>query len=144
MKTINLFFIIALGFLSFASFKTSETELSNDGYYAFIVVDGVYKNHTGYVSRILSYPGYDSCRRGSVSFFADARNAFSNYLKANHNDAFPYGENNNFSVISMKKHSTNDLLKTYAEAELRLTEWIADQKQKQYSVQTTNFSFSCN
>jgi len=144
MKTMKLLILFLLPTLLLSSFKPKPVK-SDDGYYAFIVVDGVWKNKVGYASRIIYYPGYTDCNKASGTyFFADAQRAFSDHLKAYHTEAFPYGENNNFMIIDMKKYSTSELLKTRAQAEQRLTEWIAEQKEKGYRVQTTSFSYSCS
>lgn len=141
MKLFSLVLFLALPFLSF---KPKATK-ADDGYYAFIVVDGIWKNKVGYASRIMYYPGYTECNRNrSTDFFANAKMAFSDYLKAYYTQAFPYGENNNFETVENPKYSTSTLLKTRAQAEQRLTEWIAEQKEKGYEVQTTNFGYSCN
>ncbi|WP_121357261.1 hypothetical protein [Flavisolibacter nicotianae] len=138
MKLLSLFLIALLPLLSFKSKPADE------GYYAFIVVDGVWKDHTGYASRIIYFPGYTECNKyRDIDFFAEAKRSFSSHLKAYYTEAFPYGENNNFQMIDRKKFSTYDQLKSKAHAEQRLTEWIAEQKEKGYNVVTTNFGFSC-
>lgn len=115
----------------------------SDAYYAFIVVDGVYKNGTGYASDIIYFPGSNAAKKyKDTEFFFKARGAFSAYLRAKHHDAFPNGVLNDDRLISFRSHSTSEHLKTRAQAEQRLTEWIAEQKDKGYSVVTTSFSFS--
>jgi hypothetical protein len=132
-------------FVHFDPSTTLEKTLQDDAYYAFIVVDGVWKDNIGYASQILHYPGYSTCNSyRDLDFFHDAKRSFSSHLQAYYNRAFPYGENNNFFVISNPLHSTYDLLKTRAQAEQRLTDWIADQKSKGYQVRLTRFSFSCS
>ena len=144
MKTIKLIALAVATICIFSAFKSSTTNSTNDGYYAFIVVDGVYNSETGYASSIIHYSGYESCKRlESNHFFAEARRAFSDHLQAYYSHDFPNGENSNFAIIEMKKHSTSQMLKTRAEAEQRMTEWIADQKNKGYAVKTTTFSYSC-
>jgi hypothetical protein len=143
MKT-NFFYclllIITLPILSFTSKPAAD-----DSYYAFIVVDGVWKDGRGYTSKVIHFPGYTNCNRyRDIDFFAEAKRAFSNHLKANYNNAFPYGENNNFQVISFKLHSTSSVLETYEQAQQRLAEWVASQKEEGKQVSYTTFSFSCS
>lgn len=137
MKTKPLFYLLLMLVLPCLSFKSKPLD---DGYYAFIVVNGVWKDGTGYTSKIIHFPGYNNCSRyRDIDFFAEAKRAFSDYLKAHYNNAFPYGENNNFQIIYNKLHSTSTMLTTYKQAEQRMTEWAAEQKDKVY----TNFGFSC-
>lgn len=145
MKTKILIFL-ALLTLPVMGFRTKpEAEVTNDGYYAFIVVDGTWKNGTGYASNIIHFPGYSSCNQiESTYFFQNAKRAFSDYLKAYYNSAFPYGENNNFQEINMPRHSTSEYLGSYQQAQQRLTEWVADQRAQGYSVQHTNFGYNCS
>ena len=144
MKTVQFLSLALILILAFSSFRLKPAP-ADDGYYAFIVVDGVHKNKVGYASRIIQYPGYDDCnKRSSSQYFREAQRAFSNYLEAHFHDAFPYGGMNDLQLVDMKRHSTTELLKTRAQAEQRLTEWIADQKSEGNKVQTTNFSYSCS
>jgi hypothetical protein len=143
MKTMKLFSLLLLATLPFLSFKSKPAK-ADDGYYAFIVVDGAWKNKVGYASQVIYFPGWADCgKRRDLDFFAEAKTAFSSHLKAYYNKAFPYGENNNFQLMQNKKHSTSTLLTTRAQAEQRLTEWIAEQREQGYEVQTTDFGFSC-
>jgi hypothetical protein len=144
MKTVKLLSLLLLATLPFLSFTHKPVKI-DDSYYCFIVVDGIWKNKVGYASRIIYYPGWEACgkRRGS-DLLADAKRAFSDHLQAYYTGAFPTGENNNFEVIDLVKYSTTQLLKTKAQAEQRLTEWIAEQKGKGYEVQTTSFGYSCS
>jgi hypothetical protein len=143
MKTsalLSALLILVLPLLSFTAKPAAE-----DGYYAFIVVDGVWKDGRGYTSKVIYFPGYSECNRyRDIDFFAEAKRAFSSHLKANYNSAFPYGENNNFQVISNKLHSTSTQLKTYEQAQQRLSEWVANQKEEGKQVSYTNFDFSCS
>lgn len=144
MKTIQLFTLSVFSILIFSSFKPVAAQSASDGYYFFIVVDGTWKNGVGYASRIIHYSGYSNCKKHeSYEFINEAKRVFSSHLKAYYPEIFPTGENNNFMTIDMKKHSTSLYLKTRAQAEQRLTEWIADQKEQGYKVRTTGFSFSC-
>ncbi|SMO73758.1 hypothetical protein [Solitalea koreensis] len=137
-----LFTLIIVTILPMMAFKAKPAE---DGYYAFIVIDGVWKDGRGYTSKIIYFPGYDDCNKyKAIDYFDNARRAFSNHLKAYHNDAFPYGENNNFKIIDKKQYSTSTLLQTYEQAQQRMTQWVAEQKEKGYEVTYTNFGFSCN
>jgi hypothetical protein len=138
-NNIALIVFLVLPFLSFAQ------NAADDGKYAFIIVDGVWKNGTSYTSGVIYFPGYNNCDRySSIEFFDSAKRSFSNHLKAYHNSAFPYGENNNFQIIDTKRFSTTVLLKTRAQADQRMTEWVADQKSANKQVVLTNFSFSCD
>lgn len=142
MRSLKLCCLMLIAVLPFLSFH--KTKPADDGYYAFIVVDGVWKNKVGYASRIVYYPGYANCNKyKNTEFFAEAKRSFSNHLKANYEDVFPYGENNNFQIIDMKQYSTSELLSSRAQAEERMNAWIAEQKEKGYKVVTTNFGFSC-
>jgi hypothetical protein len=142
MKTRVLFYLLLILAVPSLSFKAKPAE---DGYYAFIVVDGVWKDGRGYASKVIYFPGYSECNRyRDIDFFAEAKRAFSSHLKAYHSDAFPTGENNNFQVISNKLYSTSTLLKTHEQAQQRLTEWVASQKEEGKQVTFTNFGFSCS
>lgn len=144
MKTIQLFTLSVFSILIFSSFKPVAAQSNADGYYEIIVVTGTWKNGVSYASRIIYYPGYSNCNKyKSNEFFSEARRAFSAHLKAYYTEAFPNGENNNFMSINTKLDSY-DYLETKAQAEQRLTEWIAEQKEQGYKVQLTNFSFSCD
>lgn len=142
MKTKLLFALLIIAALPLTAFKAKPAE---DGYYAFIVVDGVFKDGRGYTSKVIYFPGYTECNRyRDIDFFAEAKKAFSSHLKAYYSDAFPYGENNNFQIIGNTQYSTSTLLKTYEQAKQRMTEWVAQQKEKSHQVSFTSFDFSCN
>lgn len=133
---------ISLSFLS----MSSKPEKIDDGYYAFIVLDGVWKdNKTAYASQIIYYPGYANCNKIEDSyFFNKAKRIFSDYLKANYSNIFPNGEYNNLTLIQHKKFSTYDRLTSRSQAEQRMTEWVANQKEQGYSVVLTKFAYDCS
>jgi hypothetical protein len=129
----------------FLAFAVGKLQAQDNSYYAFIVVDGAWKNKVGYTSGIINYKGYANCKRYTGSeFFAEAKRKFSDHLQANYDKIFPLGENNNFQIIDMKKYSTSEMLLTYDQARQRLAEWIAGQKEQGFSVTQTSFSFSCD
>ncbi len=141
-RNINPLVLLLFALLPLMSFAPKATQ--SEGYYAILVVDGVWKDGTGYASRIIYYPGYSNCNRTeNTYFFNAATRGFGDHLKSNYNGAFPYGENNNIRQVNTKQYSTSQLLKTRAEAEQRLTEWATEQKEKGYSVVYTGFGFSC-
>ena len=140
MKQLLLLLTAAFALSSFSA-KTTRS----DGYYAILVIDGVHKDGTGYASRIIYYPGYSDCKKyASHAYFNEATRSFGDYLKAQYNSVFPYGEGSNIREINTRQFSTSELLKTRAQAEQRLTEWVAEQKDKGYKVEYTNFGFSCD
>lgn len=137
--------IAIISCLSFLS-MSSKPEKIDDGYYAFIVLDGVWKdNKTAYASQVIFYPGYATCNKIEDSyFFNKAKRSFSDYLKAYYSDVFPNGEYNNLTLIQHKKFSTYDRLTSRSQAEQRMTEWVASQKEKGYSIALTKFAYDCS
>lgn len=143
MKLIKIMVFLSITVLSLVSFKPKYNQ--SKGYYAILVVDGSNTEGTGYASRIIYYPGYSDCKRyEGHQFFNEARRSFSDHLKAYHSSAFPNGANSNIKDIDTKQYSTSQLLTTRAQAEQRLTEWAAEQKDKGYKVVYTYFSFTCD
>lgn len=139
MKLVFLFAILCAPILSFTSVTPQE-----NGYYSVLVVDGS-KNGTGYASKIIYYPGYANCKRSSGSDFSRAATrGYADYLKANFNNAFPYASTNDIRVIDTRQYSTSELLLTREQAEQRLTQWAAEQKERGYQVVYSNFNFNCN
>lgn len=128
----------------FLLFSTGFKPKAPEAYYALLVVDGTFANKVGYVSTVIYYPGYQSCNKTSSSyFFNDAKQNFSNHLKAYYSKAFPTGAGNNVSIVDTKKFSTSNILETSQQAQTRLTEWIADQKEQGHEVVQTSFAYSC-
>lgn len=139
MKILFLLAIVCAPALSFTNSPKQEK-----GYYSILVVDGS-KNGTGYASKIIYYPGYVECKRSSgTDFSRAATRGYADYLKANFNNAFPYAITNDIRVIDTRQYSTSELLLTREQAEQRLTQWAAEQKEKGYQVVYTNFYFNCN
>nr|WP_294904139.1 hypothetical protein [uncultured Lacibacter sp.] len=139
MKVLILLAIVCAPVLSFTTLSKQEK-----GYYSILVVDGS-KNGTGYASKVIYYPGYASCKRSSGSDFSKAAaRGYADYLKANYNSAFPYAQTNDIRTIETRQHSTSELLLTKEQADQRLTQWAAEQKDKGYQVVYTNFHFNCN
>jgi hypothetical protein len=128
----------------FLLFLTGFKPKAPEAYYALLIVDGTFANKVGYVSRVIYYPGYQSCNKTSSSyFFNDAKQNFNNHLKAYYSKAFPTGAGNNVSIIDTKKFSTSTVLETSQQAQTRLTEWIAEQKEQGYEVMETSFNYTC-
>ena len=140
MKLLSLLFAVSFSLLSFTPITSQE-----NGYYFILVVDGSSKNGTGYASKIIYYPGYPNCKRNSGSDFSKATmRGYADHLKANFNNAFPYASTNDIKEINTRQHSTSELLTTRAQAEQRLNEWAAEQKEKGHQVVYTKFEFNCN
>lgn len=139
MKVLSLLVIVCFALLSFTPVTHQE-----NGYYSILVVDGS-KNGTGYASKVIYYPGYANCKRSSGSDFSKAATrGYADHLKANFNNAFPYAVTNDIREINTRQHSTSQLLLTREQADQRLKEWAAEQKEKGYQVVYTNFTFTCN
>lgn len=135
-------FLLAL-FTVFATIVPRLTAApgAKDSYYFILVTDGVHKNKTGIASRPIYYPGYSVCRLSSSQFLHAARQAFAKHVAANYEDSFEY--THNLRPIEMKQHSTTSLLRTAEQANQRLVEWVAEQKQKGYRAEVQRrFSFS--
>ena len=136
---------IIICFLSIVSLS-NNFEKNDNGYYAFIALDGVYKdNKTAYASQIIFYPGYVTCNKTEdYDYFNKAKRRFNEHLKAYYTDIFPNGEYNNLQLIQHKTYSTNDRLATRAQAEQRMGEWVASQKEQGYNVVITKFGYDCS
>lgn len=137
--------IMAICFLAILSLS-NKPEKDDTGYYVFIVLDGGWKdNKTAYASQIIHYPGYTVCNKiEDYHFFNKAKRNFSEHLKAYYSNTFPNGEFNNLTLIQHKKYSTYDRLTSRAQAEQRMIEWVASQKEQGYGVVLTKFAYDCS
>ncbi len=127
---------------SFAQAKEYENR------YIILYVPAVYqKNHTAFISQPLYYTTVDKCRN-DYDFVAKAKRAFSDYLKVNYSDEFPYGTQN-FLEIKYEEHSSSEYLKTKQQTETRLNALKAkivgtsNNTGKDKFIQT-NFSYGCD
>ena len=138
----SLIFFILITFYS----DLHKSSTTADGYYAFIVLDGVWKdNKTAYASQVIFYPGYGACNKVEDSdFFKKAKRNFNDHLKAYYSDIFPNGEYNNLTLIEHRKFSTYGRLTNRSQAEQRMVEWVSSQKEQGYNVVLTKFVFDCN
>lgn len=144
-KLVLLFGVI---FLLFSSRNSSAQSKDHENRYIIIYVPATYqKNNTAYISQPLYYTTYDKCRN-HYDFTANAKRAFSNYLKVNHNEVFPNGTQN-FMEVSYQEHSTSKYLKTKQQADSRLDALKAEiigqnNSSGQNKFINTNFNYGCD
>ena len=154
IKIIACLFLTVLPFLSFTSKANLTHPLKADlispaegGYYAFLTIDGTWsKEKKAYISEILYYPGYSECEKEDYRFEQEAKDSFNTYLKAEYENAFPYGSINILCISGShgSLHGTSAMnLKTRQQAQDEVNYWIVEQQKDGYTVVHTDFSFSC-
>lgn len=147
IKTAVMLTAVVVTMIMSSAFITKEIEPNlEEGTYFFLAVSGVHqKNNVAYVSNIMYYNGTESCgNQKKEVFHREAKIAFNNYLKAKHNDEFPYGSTN-ISVHQFRGTTaqTGEYMFTRQQATTRMNSWAGDEESDGYKVFYTEFGFSC-
>jgi hypothetical protein len=125
-------------------YTATAAQPQDDAFFGFLAIDGVWNGDTAFISRVIRYPGHEACGGArDIDFFSQAERAFGDHLRAYYAETFRNGAGNNIQRFYRPQHSTSDRLRTRQAAELRLSQWVGEQRSRGYKLVQTTFTYTC-